>query len=217
MGRLGVAATRTTFGRAVVAAFAVTILLTGPALGAPEDRAAPPPGTAPVYAAGQVLPVEGAWSLLVRTPSDLAMAVHAVGLTPGHAYAAWWLVFNAPEFCAHPIATFGARCGDSDLPANEGDPRIKTTMVYATGHVVETATGVQTTDFAASLPTGITSGTAFGPGLLDPAGAEVHLVLSDLGSVHSALDVYQLRALAESCLAGDRGDCAMTQVSVQVS
>jgi hypothetical protein len=176
----------------------------------------PPPGTAPVYAAGRVLPVEGAWSLLARTPSGLVTVLHAVGLAPGHTYAAWWVVFNAPAICSHPSATTGARCGDGDLPANEGDPRLGATMAYATGHAVEAAPGVRMTDFAAFLPTGAWSVATFGPGLLDPAGAEVHLVLTDLGPADPAADAYQIRALADGCLSGAQGDCQTAQVSVQV-
>ena len=192
------------------------------AVGSPDPPWAPrkttglsPPGTAAVYAADGVTPVEGAWSLLDRTPSGLAMVIHAVGLAPGHAYAAWWVVFNAPAFCAHPSAIIEAHCGNEDLPANEGDPRARATMAYATAHVVDGAAGVRTTDFAAWLPTGAWSLAAFGPGLLDPAGAEVHLVVTDLGPAVAVLDAYQLRALADGCAGGAAPACPTAQVSFQ--
>ena len=203
-------------GRALVAAVVLAVVLAGPARSAPEDHGAyAPPGTAAVYAADRVTPVDGAWSLLARTPSGLTMVVHAVGLAPGHAYAAWWVVFNAPAFCAHPSAGTGARCGNADLPANEGDPRSGATMAYATGHVVDGAAGARTTDFAAWLPTVAWGGAVFGPGLLDPAGAEVHLVLTDLGPAVAALDAYQLRALADGCAEGVAPACPAAQVSFQ--
>jgi hypothetical protein len=211
---LGIALIRTSFGRALLATLALALLFASPASGAPADRPLPPPSTAPVYAAGQSLPIEGAWSLLARTPSGLVTVLHAVDLAPGHTYAAWWVVFNDPAFCAYPSATMGARCGDGDLPANDGDPRAGATVAYATGHMVEDLPGVRTTDFAAFLPTDAWSVAAFGPGLLDPAGAEVHLVLTDLGPVDPS-DAYQIRALADGCLRGDQGDCPTVQISVQ--
>jgi len=206
---------RARVGRSFVVAAALTVLLAGPTLGAPEDHQAfSPPGTAAVYATGYTTGVPGAWSLVARKPSGLAMVIHAVGLTPGHAYAAWWVVFNAPAFCTHPNATVGAGCGDGDLPTNEGDPRVQVTMAYATGHVVDGAAGVGTTDFAAWLPANAAIGPIVGPGLLDPAAAEVHLVLTDLGSASAELDAYQLRALADRCM-GEAIACPVAQVSYQ--
>jgi len=204
-------------GRSFVVAAALTVLLTGPTLGAPEDHQAfSPPGTAAVYATGYATGVPGAWSLVARNPSGLAMVIHAVGLTPGHAYAAWWVVFNAPEFCTHPNAVVGTRCGDGDLPTNDGDPRVQATMAYATGHVVDGAAGVRTTDFAGWLPADAAIGANFGPGLLDPASAELHLVLTDLGSADAELDAYQLRALADVCMA-EANACPVAQVSYQLA
>jgi hypothetical protein len=217
MPRLDMFPARARLGRALVVAAALAVLLAGPARGAPEDhRAFPPPGTAAVYGADRVTPVQGAWSLLARTPSGLAMVIHTVGLAPGHAYAAWWIVFNAPAFCADPSAATGARCGNEDLPANEGDPRAGATMAYATGHVVDGAAGVRTTDFAAWLPTAAWGGAVFGPGLLDPAGAEIHLILTDLGPAVAALDAYQLRAFADGCAGGATAACPAAQVSFQL-
>jgi hypothetical protein len=207
---------RARIGRSLVVAAALTVFLAGPTWGAPEDhKAFPPPGTAAVYATGHVTGVPGAWSVLARNPSGLAMVIHAVGLTPGHAYAAWWVVFNAPTFCTHPNAVVGTRYGNGDLPANEGHPRVQATMAYATGHVVDGATGVRTTDFADWLPANASIGAIFGPGLLDPAAAEVHLVLTDLGSADAELDVYQLRTLADRCVA-EAPACPVAQVSYQL-
>jgi len=208
---------RARLGRTLVVAAALAVLLAGPARGAPEDhRAFPPPGTAAVYGAERDTPVEGAWSLLARTPSGLAMVIHTVGLAPGHAYAAWWVVFNAPAFCAQPSLGTGARCGGGDLPANKGDPRVQATMAYATGHVVGEAAGVRTADFAAWLPTAASGGAVFGPGLLDPAGAEIHLILTDLGPAVAALDAYQLRDFADECAGGAPAACPAAQVSFQL-
>jgi hypothetical protein len=203
-------------GRSLVLAAALAVLFVGPILAAPEDhRPTSPTGTAAVFAAGQATGVSGAWSMVARDPSGLTMVVHTVGLNPGHAYAAWWVIFNAPEFCIQPNAAVGVRCGSGDLPANEGDLRVQASMTYATGHVVSGSEGVLATDFAAWLPVGTTGGAAFGPGLLDPAGAEIHLILTDLGSFDTVLDAYQLRALADQC-AVDAAGCLIAQVSYQL-
>ena len=219
MRRLAVSPICARLSRAAVAATVLAVLLAGPTLSAPEDhRASSPVGTAAVYAADRITPVPGAWSLLDRTPSGLTMVIHAVGLAPGHAYAVWWVVFNDPAFCAHASIGTGARCGNEDLPANEGDPRVQATMAYATGHVVDGAAGVRTTDFAAWLPADSWSLAAFGPGLIDPVGAEVHLLVADLGPVDAVLDANQLRARArvDDCAGTPSVACAPAQISFQI-
>ncbi len=140
------------------------------------------------------------------TPSGLVTVLHTVGLAPGHTYAAWWVVFNAPGFCTHPSATTGARCGDADLPANEGDPRVGATMAYATGTRSRRRPACGRPTSRPSSPPTLGAWPPSDRGC-STRRAEVHLVLTDLGLVDPAADAYQIRALADGCLRGDQGDC----------
>jgi hypothetical protein len=115
-------------------------------------------------------------SKLVRTDSGISASFHGSGLTPGQAVTLWFVVFNNPEFCA------ASPCG----PADFGNPDVKFDALYGGGHVVG---GSGIANFGAHLPVGDTSGSVFtemnppGPtvGLIDPFGAEVHLMAHSHG------------------------------------
>jgi hypothetical protein len=93
------------------------------------------------------------------------------GLEPGATYTIWWVIFNNPEKCA------SSPCAESDLsPTARG----------ATGGAVGIATGQVLRangrgNFGARLSVGDTTGFLFGPGLLKPWTAEIHLVVRNHG------------------------------------
>lgn len=112
-------------------------------------------------------------AVLERQEECLDYAMTTTGLPPG-AYTNWWLIFNRPEECRD--APFGIPCGANDAVA---DTSVAASVFWATGGVVEVG-GVGT--FAGRTCIGGDLGTPasqhfFGPGLLDPQGAVVKLVV----------------------------------------
>lgn len=115
-------------------------------------------------------PVDGAWAHLVRTANGISYSLHATELRPGHAYTLWQVVLNNPAACAtHP-------CTARDVFLN---PDAGGQVSYAAGHVVGQR-GQAT--FAGSQRVGtVVGGWLDDRGLVNPLGAEVHLVLNDHG------------------------------------
>jgi hypothetical protein len=104
------------------------------------------------------------------------MTIQTSGLPAGDAVTAWWVVFNSPQNCDGPSPGHPFQCGPSDL-FKAGNPA-GASMLFATGHVVgsDGAAG-----FGAHLQVGDTGGALFGPGLVHPRTAHIHVVLRDHG------------------------------------
>jgi hypothetical protein len=132
------------------------------------------------FSGGSAVP--GAWSALVTDGSGASLTLHTTELVPGDAVTVWWVVFNAPRNCTHPEGPY--RCGPGDLPPFGGDGSAQPSLLYATGHVIG---GSGKADFGAHLAVGDTSGALFGPGLTNPLGADIHLVLHDHGPADPAI------------------------------
>jgi hypothetical protein len=145
--------------------------------------------------------VPGAWSALERNDAGVAMTLHTTGLAPGHAVTVWWVIFNHPQYCSG--GELGFRCGPGDL---SGDPRVQPSVVYAAGHVIG---GGGVGNDGANLAVGATQGALFGPGLLNPHGADIHLVVHDHGPADPSIGVDdEIHSF---------GVCNPTCVDVQVS
>ncbi len=117
-------------------------------------------------------PIPGAWSTLVTTHRGATMTIHTSGLPAHDAITIWWVIFNHPKACT--AGQGGLRCGLGDL----GNPAVAPSIVYAAGHVVG-ASGVA--NWGAWLAAGNTSRALFGPGLTNPMGADIHLIVHDHG------------------------------------
>lgn len=119
--------------------------------------------------------VDGAWARLVRNRNGISYSLHAAGLTPGHAYTLWQVVINNPSACADATDT-PLTCTPKDVFRNAAaDAQVS----YAAGHVVGES---GRTTFTGSQRVGaIPEGWMADRGLVDPAGAEVHLVVNDHG------------------------------------
>jgi hypothetical protein len=89
------------------------------------------------------------------------------------------VIFNHPEFCSH--GAFGLRCGEGDLDVED----VQASVVYGAGHVIG-ASGKAS--YGAYLGVGDTSGALFGPGLLYPRSADIHLIVHDHGILFSGAD-----------------------------
>lgn len=139
--------------------------------------------------------VESASAALRRMSYGVSTSVDTVGLEPGDALTMWWVVFNRPQNCSD-----GA-CGEDDIfnldadggfvlnddgspPFNwDGIGASKISVNYADGHVIDDSGAAS---FRGQLPIRDTSRAILGgPGLTDPMGAEIHLVLRSHGQAMS--------------------------------
>jgi hypothetical protein len=117
-------------------------------------------------------------SQLVRTPNGVNFNLRSTALTPGHAYTLWIVIFNEPGQCGEPSER--SLCGPSDVVNDAAKPD----MMYAAGGVAGNA---GTGNFAGRRSVDDRSGSLNAPvgmpayGLLDPRGAEFHLVVHDHG------------------------------------
>ena len=165
-------------------------------------------------------PVAGARAHLVRNTNGISYSLHATNLTPGHAYTLWQVVVNDPAACDPQPCT---------APDIFGNLEANAQVSYAAGHVAG-ASGRAT--FAGSQRVGaIPEGWLEDRGLIDPVGAEVHLVLNDHGPALSEFmpamihtyrggcsdsspfpPIFPPRALAD----GEAGPntCRLTQVAI---
>jgi hypothetical protein len=161
------------------------------------------PGTSDVRLFSDGSAVPGAWSSLVTNGAGASMTLHTTGLTPGDVVTVWWVVFNAPQNCTHGEGPY--RCGPGDLPPFGGDGSAEPSLLYATGHVIG---GSGTARYGAHLAVGDTSGALFGPGLTNPLGADIHLVLHDHGPADPAIVAAEIHSF---------GVCNLVCTDVQFS
>jgi hypothetical protein len=125
---------------------------------------------------GSIVP--GSSSLLVRTDYSVSMNLQTSQLPPRHTVTVLWAIFNHPEFCSR--GHFGLRCGPADL----SKPQVQASQVFATGHVIG-SNGIA--NFGTHLAVGDTSNALFGPGLINPMGADIHIIVFDHGEADPAL------------------------------
>jgi len=136
-------------------------------------------GTSPVFAIGPghvfVDWVPGASSTLVRTGNGINISLQTSGLPEGHAVTMWALVFNNPGAC--PAGGCDESRGDLNLAEVQGS------VQHIAGHVVGSSA-----TFAGHLAVGDAASAARGPGLLNPFGAEIHLIVRDHGVLNPDID-----------------------------
>ncbi|MPY80681.1 MAG: hypothetical protein GEV04_20000 [Actinophytocola sp.] len=188
---------------------------------APVAAAATERSTSPVLTVPPPAPSVVGSSTLVRTDNGISATLRTTGLEPGHAVTMWWVVFNDPDGCEAGFPGI-SRCGPEDAHAGRGG----VSPNHATGHVID-ADG--TGEFGSHLRVGDTSRALAGPGLVNPHGAEVILVLKSHGPKIKGLVADQLHTFGGGCddqsdappgtppeLLGEPGqnDCAEVQFSV---
>jgi hypothetical protein len=131
-------------------------------------------GTSPVAAIGPghafLNWVPGASSTLVRTSNGISVSLQTSGLPAGHAVTLWMLIFNNPGACG--AGGCDETRGDLNVPAVQGS------VQHVTGHIVGS-----TATFAGHISVGDAANAFVGPGLLNPYGAEVHLIVRDHGEL----------------------------------
>jgi len=117
-------------------------------------------------------------STLYRNEDGISVTYETSGLTPGHVYTLWWVVWNKPENCTIPFA-----CGEPDFEIAD---QVEVEVLNAYGHVADERGGIGT--FTANLKENDNSesvnpvfGLPYYGGLHDAQTAEIHLVLRSHG------------------------------------
>lgn len=177
---------------------------------------------------------QGGKSKLVRNSSGITFNFKTVGtgVYPGFAYTVWFVVFNDPDSCKtcdeDGVVSGDGDCGADDifwcpLAGSEVD------VLYGGGNVAGKGGRIH---IAGHRAEGDSSGSVYqdifgfpeSPGLSNPLGAEVHLVLRSHGPKVPAQMPAQIDSFDGGCtneieppgLAMNEGDCADTQFSIHV-
>ena len=173
----------------LASAFAVVLVV---ALAGPASAATT---RANVYRFADGSQVVDAWSVVSTSSAGARMTLQTSGLPAGDAVTIWWVIFNEPQNCHG--GSDGVRCGPSDLPPFGGDDSAVTSIVYAAGHVVG---GSGQATFSGHLGTGDTDGALFGPGLVNPTTAEIHLIVRDHGPTNDTSEqIHSFGACNPTC------------------
>jgi hypothetical protein len=133
-------------------------------------------------------------------------------LVPGDAHTVWWIIFNNPGECDLDV------CAGTDL----GNPDVNGAVLHATGGVAD---GDGNATFNAFLPLGLIrlNRTAdgrerhrLGPGLQNPKGAEIHMVIRThgLASGNVAELIEQMSTFGGLCDPGPMDPCADVQAAI---
>jgi hypothetical protein len=210
---------RARIGALAGGSLAALAVVAGPAH-AGADHSTSPAFTIPPPAPPKVVGL----STLVRTDNGVSATVDTSALTPGDVVTLWWIVANSPEECQAGLPGL-SRCGPADHLAGRGDMSVH----HAAGRI---AAEDGTASYGAHLRVGDLSRALFEgePGLVDPRGAEVILVLKTHGPKIPGLTAEMLHTFAGGChdqtlpppliarpeMLGTAGpnDCAEIQVTV---
>ena len=169
--------------------------------------------TRPVLWNGTGEHVGSAW--LSRNSRGITAMVQTTGVPVGHAGTAWWVIFNYPGEC---VAEGGCRAYNQDVerPGVQGD------ILFADGFVVTEENQV----FGAFLEVGDATESVGEElrgvpptGLLNPSGADVHLVIRSHGPVVPEIEELMIRTVHGGCtrnlekgeLPDEVGECADLQ------
>jgi hypothetical protein len=151
----------------LILALSLAIASTSPVVAARSES-----GTSPVFTIGPghsfIAFVPGASSTLVRTDNGISVSLTTSGLPDGHAVTVWALIFNDPTACEGGVCD--ETRGDLNIPEVQGS------VFRVTGHVVSTSSS-----FGGHIAVGDAANAARGPGLLDPYGAQIHLIVREHG------------------------------------
>lgn len=172
-------------------------------------------GTAEVFAFGDPpTPVYGVSSAR-RTNRAVRARIRTTELVPFNAYTAWLVIFNNPEAC-----TDG--CGEDDLFNAEA----RVDVVYLAGRVASRRGWVS---LRGRRSVRNKSGSLFAllgapaPGLVDPRGAEVHVIVRDHGPRIRGKVREQLRTFEGGCtpessfgLGDGPNECADVQFAIHL-
>lgn len=190
-----VTARRSRFWAAAVLLAALTAVaaVATPVAGASADRT-----TRPVFTIPPPVFEEVGSSTLVRNDNGISVDLATSELEPGDAVTLWWVVANSPGECEAGLPGL-SQCGPMDHLKGRGDFAVH----HATGHVVDDDGNA---GFGAHLRVGDQSRALFNgePGLTNPRGAEVILVLKTHGQKIPGLTSEMLRTFTGGCQLSDK-------------
>ena len=147
-----------------------------------------------------------------------------MGVVPGYAYTFWFVVFNEPEDCITPDGMGGLMCGESDVFV---DPAPAVVDILFGGGAIAGNDGWirlgghrKRNDNSGSVYAFL--GVADPPGLNDPHGAEVHLVLRSHGPTVAGMLADQIGSFEGGCavfldppeIADEAGECSDIHASI---
>lgn len=156
-------------------------------------------------------------SRLVRTDDAIATKTQTTELVLGHVTTLWWVIFNNPGEC-------DGDCGEADL----FDPNVEASCPYADGSIVDGNGHIR---FHDRLPVGEARNSClefFGAkdhGLLNPEGAEIHVVVRSHGPLIPGMVPEMRSTFAGGCehfldagtVPEEAGECADQQFAVHPS
>jgi hypothetical protein len=132
----------------------------------------------PVFRVPAFTPVPGARSSLVRLDDGIAFALRTSELTPDTTATLLVIIFNNPDGCSHGVR--GLHCGEADVvPGGPAQPSVVVVIEREPGPGGRFAAG-------GHLAAGDADDAVFGPGLTNPTGADIHLVLRQNGAIVQA-------------------------------
>jgi hypothetical protein len=185
-----------------------------PEVTAAASRAQTTRGVPVYWFAGPTL-VPGASSKITRNDAGATSTLHTSGLTAGNAYTMWMVVFNVPGNCAT------SPCGEADVVP--GTTAV-VDVIYVAGNVVG---GSGRATFSGRRATADNSKSLFAqfsapaPGLTDPYGAEMHLIVRDHGPKIPGMVPGEIHTFEGACtpessfgLGGGPNTCTDVQFSV---
>lgn len=141
-------------------------------------------------------------SILARTRNGITATLQTNDLNQGHTYTMWWVIFNNPEECQHPVPDL-TNCGEGDVFGQPlGQTPVDVSVQFAAGNIIG---GTGLGNFGAYLEEGeLPSGdgkVVFGSGLKDSKKAEVHLVVRDHGPAIPGMEESQITTFGGACTA----------------
>jgi hypothetical protein len=168
-----------------------------PATASSSDLFLTTPGPFPILAS----PVAHASSQLTRTSTGLSTTTVGTGLTAGHVYTLWWIIYDHPNQCA------ATPCTVADI----GNAAVGASVLAATGRIAD-ASGVVT--FVAHVSSGAPEGEVLvGSGVFNTARADVQVVVRDHGPA-SANPAFLQQQLTQYF--GCNGNCEDPQMAIHL-
>lgn len=164
-----------------------------------------------VFGSSTVIPAAG--STVSRNNDGVFWNISTSSLTPGEVVTLWVAFFNNPRYCDQTLPG----CDPSDL----NNPLVNGSLQYAGGAIVGPSGRA---DFSGYLAVGDNTGFTLlppfpnmpnpAPGLVNPKGADVHLVIRRHGPASSDPAVLQAQLSSFGGGCNIAGACANIQASV---
>ena len=120
-------------------------------------------------------PIANTVAAIERYRSFHEIALWTRELTPGNVVVLEYIVYNAPENCTNPTPWGRCSVPDSMNPATESS------AIWVRGRVVRSSGTLAVYDWIGVGEDGAPGEIAWGPGLTDVQGAEVHFLVFDKG------------------------------------